>query len=269
MKLKIFLPIGLLLFAFACSSDDSNSGDDGGQNQNGILIKQINYNSADEDGTFVETFDYDGNKLISIVDSEVGFDDDYKSTFIYTNDKLVRVNNFEEEELMEYVTLEYNVEGLLLNFTTFIFDIDGENTAIKNIISYENGNSNFSLERFRGDFTSQTEPSGTTNYIVQNGNISNVSYDGSNDTLSFLYDSKNSIYKNITDIELIALIFDNTEYGFDIYGINNNVTQLTDDQGVFVSVERTEYTYNTNDYPSTAMYYYDDELDSNIEFIYE
>ncbi|MCB0400153.1 MAG: hypothetical protein KDD26_11145 [Winogradskyella sp.] len=266
MKSKVLLLFSLLLLTFACSSDSDSNDDDGGNPTDNTLIKQIIYN-YDDDSSYMQTFSYDGNKLLSINETES--DGTYEATFEYTNDKITRINDYVDGELMEYVTLEYGNDGILSSFTVFIFDIDGENVAIRSVINYEEGSSNFSLDDFRGDFTSQTEPSGTTNYIVQNGNISSSAYPDTDSIENFQYDNKNSIYKNIAQIETIILVFDNTEYGFDIYGANNNMTQLDDDQSGIVYTERFEYTYNSNNYPATAIYYYEDELDSNIEYIYE
>lgn len=267
MKLKTLLLFSLLL-TFACSSDSDSNDDDGNNPSDSVLIKQITYNYVD-DGSYTETFNYDGNKLLSIVDTSSDSNDTYEATFEYANDRISRINNYVDGKLMEYVTLEYGTDGILSSFTVFIFDIDGENVAIRSVINYEDGSSNFSLDNFRGDFTSQTEPSGTTNYTVINGNISSSAFPSTASIKSFQYDNKNSIYKNIDQIETIILVFDNTEYGFYIYGAKNNVTQLDDDQGGIVYTETFEYTYNSNDYPNSAMYYYDGELDLNVDFVYE
>jgi len=271
MKLKPFLLINLLLLIFACSNESvDNEDDDDGGNEDAVLIKQINYSIVDEDEeSYTEVFNYDGNRLLSIIDTYNDSDDEYKSTFEYANDKLIRINNFEDNELMEYVTFAYDTQGLLTSLTTYTFDIDGENVAIRSDLNYNTNNLSFSTENYRGDFSSQTEYVGATNYSVTNGDISEINYENSDDTLQFQYDTKNSIFKNIFEIRIIIIAFENTEYGFDIYGANNNVTQKIDNQGDFIDTETASYTYNSNDYPNTAMYFYDGELDSNIEFIYE
>ncbi len=266
MKLRPFLLIPILLLSFACSSDDSNDNNDG-DNQNGVLIKQINYSAADEDFSNTETFNYSENRLISIVESDSDSNDEYNTTFAYDNDKLVRVEFLDLNELVEYVTLDYNADGLLTNFTTFLFDVDGENVATNSTITYDN--SNISLELNRGDFSSQTEFIGNIEYVIVNGNILETSSDISDDTESYQYDTKNSAFKNIFDMETIILIMDTSENGLEIYGATNNVTQRTDVQSNFPYMETTGYTYNESDYPNTAMYYIDGELEDNIEFIYE
>jgi len=87
--------------------------------------------------------------------------------------------------------------------------------------------------------------------------------------LNYQYDTRNSIYKNIFDIETIILAMSQAENGFDIYGANNNDTQITDSQFGFIDIERKEYTYNADNYPSSAEYYYNDELDLNVEYSYQ
>jgi hypothetical protein len=267
MNLKSFLPLSLLLLIFACSSDDSNNNDD--TNQDNILIKQINYSSVEANETYMQVFEYDGNKLISLVDSSSDMNEEYEATFEYADNKLVQVNYRDDGQLVEYVTLSYDSEDILTEFTAFLFDVDGGNVATKYIVTLNDNNSNISLELFRGDFSSQTENVGTTNYTIMDGNIIEISNSNNSDTVNFQYDSKNSVYKNIFSIDFIALVMNESENGFEIYGSGNNITQITDDQGDFMDIETIEYSYNTNDYPNAAMYYYDGELDSNIEFIYE
>ncbi|WP_299363413.1 hypothetical protein [Winogradskyella sp.] len=274
MKFKNLLPLLVLILVFNCSSDsdsnDDNPSDNPGDNPgNTVLIEEIIYNYVSDDDVYIQSFSYDGNKLLSILDSEPDSDDTYEATFEYTNDRITRIDNYVDGELMEYVTLEYGTDGILSSFTVFIFDIDGENVAIRNELNYEDGSSNFDIDSYRGDFTSQTEFSGTTNYTVQNGNISSSAFPDTDSIESFQYDTKNSVYKNISQIETIILVFHNTEYGFDIYGANNNITQLDDDQGGIIYTETFEYTYNSDDYPVSAMYYDDGVLDVNVEFSYQ
>ncbi len=268
MKLKSFLLIPLILLSFACSSNDSNdNGDD--DDPTTVLIKQINYSEVGDDFSYTETYNYSENRLLSIIETESDSNDEYSATFQYTNDKLVRVDFLDLTELVEYVTLDYNEEGVLTSFVTYFFDDDVDDVATKYNLNYDVSNSNISLDLYRGDISSQTDFIGTIEYVISNGNILGSSSDINDDTESYQYDTKNSIYKDIFEIETIILIMNNTESGFDMYGAANNVTQRTDIQGMFVEIETLEYSYNTDDYPNTAMYYYDGELDSNIEFIYE
>lgn len=267
MKLKPFLLIPLLLLSFACSSNDSNDNGDDDDDPTAVLIKQINYSDVGDDFSYTETYNYSENRLLSIIDTESGSNDEYSATFQYANDKLARVDFMDLSELVEYVTLDYNEEGLLTSFTIFLFDVDGENVATNCTITYDN--TTISLELKRGDFSSQTEFIGNIEYVVVNGNILETRNDINDDTKSYEYDSQNSIYKDVFDIETIILIMNTTESGFDIYGAVNNATQSTDIQGSFLEVETWEYTYNSNGYPDTAQYYNDGELDTNIEYIYE
>jgi hypothetical protein len=269
MKLKPLLLIPLLALSFACSSNDSNDNDDDDDNQDLVLIKQINYSEIEDDYSYTETFNYSGNRLMNIIDTESDSNDEYSATFQYTNDKLVRVDFLDLTELVEYVTLEYNDEGLLTSFITFFFDDNVDDVATKYNLTYDVNNSNISLDLFRGNLSSQTEFLGTIEYVISDGNILESSSDINDDTESYQYDTKNGAYKDIFEIETIILIMNSTESGFEMYGATNNVTQRNDNQNNFPSIETTEYTYNTNDYPITGMYYYDGELDSNIEFIYE
>ncbi|MBC2843750.1 hypothetical protein [Winogradskyella flava] len=251
MKLRGLFLFNLLLLIFACSSDsDSNDDDQGGNPNDTVLIQEIIYNYAGDNDFYTESFSYDGNKLLSITDTSSDSNEVYSATFEYDNNRLSKISFFEDTALEESITLSYNSENVLTNLEILFPEI--------------------SSVPFNESITFNSDGSLTiddTTYTIQNGNV--IEENDSGDTLSYAYDNKNSAYKNILDIETIILVMSRAENGFDIYGANNNITELIDNQGTFSEIETFEYSYNSNDYPVSAMLYYDGILDLNVDFIYE
>ena len=110
-----------------------------------------------------------------------------------------------------------------------------------------------------------------------------LSYEGSNllsqvndeYELSFQYDNKNGIYKNIEQIEVINLV--SIDFG-GLEGYTNNIIDRRDndedeDGNDVIIADTYEYIYNENGYPVTATYkdFYDEELEETyiIEYLYE
>lgn len=251
MKLKALLLFSLLL-AFACSSNSDSNDDDGGNPSDTVLIKQIIYNFADDDGSYTETYNYSDDRLLSIVDTSSDSNETYSATFDYDGDRISEVSFFEDNTLLESISLTYDNMGVLSNLSLSLFE-EGSTIVSERPVSFGTNGNSVTVDG--------------TDYTIQNGNI--IECEDTDRTITIQYDTKNSIFKNIFEIQTIVLLMGQAENGFDIIGINNNVTQITDDQGDFLDTERFEYTYNSNDYPDTAMYYYDDVLDLNVEYIYE
>jgi hypothetical protein len=260
MKLKALLLISLLL-TFACSSDSDSNDDDGGNPTDNTLIKQIIYNYADDDGSYMQTFSYDGNKLLSIIDTSSDSDDVYSVTFQYEGDKLSLMSFFDNSEFVESATLSYNSDGILTNFEHLFPEISDD--SYNHAVAYDDVNNIITLTT-----TTLFDSEYTTEFNFENNNV--IDQIDSSRVLSFNYDNKNGIYRNITDIETIVLVMSMMENGLDIYGPYNNLLEKTDAQPGFpTDLETYQYTYNSNDYPNSGMYYYDGILDSNIEYIYE
>ncbi|MEL0649847.1 hypothetical protein V6246_00350 [Algibacter sp. TI.3.09] len=265
MKFKQILLFTLCITFFACSSESSNSDEE--ETTDNTLVKKIVY--YDE---FTETFNYDGNKLNSITDN-----DGYETKITYSDNKVTRIDNYEDNELLEYFTVSYNSEGKLTSYINYLFDIDGNDIAYNQILTYNNDNT-VDVEVLRGNFSSQTEPMGTTTYTISNSNITKLSYDDITDNETYEFDNKKGVFNNILGFEVINFININSEFGFEIYGGSNNVTKITDEQdGWPTSSERFEYTYNENGYPKSSENYYnedisnpnEEELLGTIEYIYE
>lgn len=250
MKLKNVLPLLIFTLIFNCSSDSDSNDDNPGGDPDTTLIKQIVYNSVNDD-PYTETFNYDGNRLLSITDVSPASDEIDSATFEYENNRLSKISYFEDNTFLESITVSYDANNMLSNLEIILPEVS--NTPFNYSVTHNNDG---------------TLTIGESDYIVQNGNT--IEERDSSRILSYQYDTKNSIYKNILDIETIILVNSRAEYGFDIYGASNNHTEVSDAQTSFpTDIDRFEYTYNSNDYPNTAINYYNDELTYNIEYIYE
>lgn len=271
MKLKQILLFALCISFFACSTESSSNDDEKENNDDSTLLTKITEKVIGGD-TFITNFTYNENKLINIKDN-----DGYETKITYSDNNITRIDNLVDDELLEYFTISYNSEDKLNSYKQFLFDIDDEDIAYNHILTYNNDNS-IDVEILRGDFSSQTDPIGTTTYTIISSNITKISYDDITDNETYEFDNENGIFKNILGFEVINFINIYSEFGFEIFGGNNNVTKITDEQdGWPTNSERFEYTYNEDRYPISSDNYYnddisnsnDEELIATIEYSYE
>ncbi|WP_346881566.1 hypothetical protein [uncultured Algibacter sp.] len=270
MKLSQFLLLSLCITIFACSSDsDNNPNENENQNNNNTVLLKKSIETDIDGDVYTTSYEYNGNKLTS-----VNRDDEFITTFLYSDDKIIRINNTVDGELMEYFTLEYDANDKLKSYKQFLFDIaDLGDIAYEHILTF-NTNNSINLAVFSGDFNSQTEF--RNNLILNlddNGNIIKETIDDSDDTLDLEFDDKNGVFKNISQISTINIVTTGSEYSPDFFGNTNNVTKRNDNQGnsFFVFIETFDYIYNDKDYPVSAKYNSDNngtKDESTIEYIY-
>ncbi|WMI69042.1 hypothetical protein [Mangrovimonas sp. YM274] len=252
---KSLLALTLAATLFSCSSDSSDS--DSQIPQETGHLKQITWTFTDGE-IYSETLSYDGDKLISIEDS-----DGWKFKYIYENDMLIRINELNDSGIVTtYTLLEYDVENRLSSYTAYISSISEEWGW--DLTYNEDGTvSESSYEKsFNGSMLGEQE----STIVLDNGQITGYYADGYN--FNYEYDSNNGIYKNISHIEILNLM-DRSFQGYFESGLNN-LTKITANYGgEGYDREVYEYSYNSNNYPATANYYWEGELDATIEYIYE
>ena len=203
-------------------------------------------------------------KLISIISN-----DGYKNTYTYENDKLIREDQFINDKLEIYVTLDYNSEEKIASYTEFWLDLNGSNAGFKNVLTYNNDNT-ITNKVYWGDFNSQTNLYFTQTITLNDKNITEIKDDKAGEyKLSYSYDNSNGIFKNIHVIEVLNLLSQN-ELGAYINGNINNVTSFIESSTSpsEFNKETFEYIFNDNNYPITAKSYFQGELDSTIEYFY-
>jgi len=87
MSLKQFFIFGIIIFIFSCNTEPTDAPYE--ETNDSTLLKRIIYNkdTADE---YSETFNYNGNKLIS-----VDYGDGSKNVYTYENDNLIKDEYFQ------------------------------------------------------------------------------------------------------------------------------------------------------------------------------
>ena len=244
MKLKQILLFVLCTAIFACSSDSTDSNEEP-SNNNILLKKTIETNSDGE--IDITNYSYDGNRL-----KEVTYDDAFKSMYTYENNNLTQVDYYEDNELESTITIEYNAENKVASYVEYLYNVSATRRANKFVIT-NSSDSRISFDVYMGDFNTQTEVYSTDNIINYDSNLTSV--DKKNYGLSYVYDNKNSLFKNVFAIDVLNLLSVTAEFADDIYGKINNVTKITDAVGDnYLSVDTFKYNYNDNNYPVTAEY---------------
>ncbi|OEK08372.1 hypothetical protein A8C32_02670 [Flavivirga aquatica] len=246
MKLNFFLFFTLSIAIFSCSSDDSKNPQD-----NNTLLKKIIETDIDDE-VITTNYNYDGNKLLSIISS-----DDYKTEYTYDNNKLTRVDSYRDGEQNAYTILTYNENG---GIASYILHIIGDNTFRYDF--QKNVDNTVSVEVYIGDLNSQTtlNRSYTMTYKGQNI-LKEVETDYE---LSYEYDDKNGPYRNIHSIGIINLL--SLDFG-GLESYSNNTTKKTDIENGFTTTKVYEYTYK-NDYPKIVECYNDGKFESSKEYFY-
>ncbi|WP_303319165.1 hypothetical protein Q4Q34_16420 [Flavivirga abyssicola] len=254
MTLKKLLIFGLCISLFACSSESTDTPDEP-TNDSTLLKKTI---ETYDDEVITTNYTYDGNKLISVIS-----DDGYKFEYIYENGILVRVNSYVDGELDGYTTISYNQNEKIANYILHII-----NDITEKYVFTFNSDNTVTESRYIGDLNSQTNFQNTTTYSYTGENITNLTNTGYE--LSYQYDNKNGIYKNIHAIEVLNLL--SIDFGA-LNGNTNNPTSIIDNNNGNIASETFGYTYNESDYPKTANYTskYKGVTDdtSTIQFFYE
>ena len=258
MKKVIYTFLGVLVFA--CSSDsESDNNNDGNNNNNNpneseLLVSSITHSDMENSNyEYVENFTYDGNKIVEINNSVYyngNFSSESRSEFIYANNKISRVDNYNDNNISGQDIFTYDSQGRLVTVeycynpndgpcddsesTSFSYNLDGSITAITTM---------------NGD-----EPETTVIEVDDNGNIIKVSdYD---DVSELTYDIYNSPFKNITGATPLVIsqwIFS----GSYLYSFNNNclsfVSEYVDEDGVETYTLNFTYDYNDAGYPRNVV----------------
>lgn len=276
MKLNQLLLLLLSFTLFTCNIESVDIPDvmieEEEQTNDGVLVKKIIYNKGTDD-EYTETFNYDGNKLIS-----VDYGDGWKNVYTYdSDDNLVKDDWFESNELIASVALEYNSDDKVAMYTETFFEGSGlEDRKYKHIITHNNDNT-LTNEVYVSYSSADFELYFVKTINLNGKNITKISDDDGFE-LIYTHDDKNGAFKNIYAIEVLNFLSEN-EFGALIYGNTNNITRRLEnliDGGNSDTYDDTyEYTYNEKNYPVTAIFTSEFGRDSGnvtvetLEFIYE
>jgi hypothetical protein len=287
MKSKIYL-ILFALFAFSCSSDsssDDGNNNNGGNNNSGnsLLVSEIiSTDAEDPDYVYTDRFFYndgdglDGNKITSST-SEYSYSNGQSylqntSNFIYTNNRIARVDTFDgsSNNMVRQVEFDYDSQGRLTTIERCSY---GNGTCYDQTsysFSYSNNN-NTITETYSSSYEGQLESYGTAVWqLNNNGNITsatdenNYDYDGDGTftqddvNLSFEHDNFNSPFSNIAGVDarvLFEMYRSSSSFWLGLGAFNN----LTGADVSFVQNPSDNYTvsiaydYNEDGYPRQAI----------------
>ena len=234
---KIFTLGALALFLMtSCSSDDSSDPVDNSDNGTETLLLKKTIETDEEGNELTTYFNYDGNKLTNVTDSEGG-----EMIFHYLNGFLVIIEYFEDGTITQRDYFSYNANDKLA--TSIILDLD-ENWANKMIYTH-NSDGTVSIEDYTGDVTEQTNLHGNGVVTYSNNNIVNYTFTstgGNSVTWDYTFDSKNNPLKNMS-------AFDTFNLAYQEGGQNNTLSYTNEAYG---ESETTVYTYNSDNYPVTS-----------------
>lgn len=245
----------LFIFCHSCTTDSTNEDDmndpaDPNPSET-ILVKRIVMTAEDEEEE-VFNFTYNGNKLISISGSA-------SATFTYTNELLTRHDIFEGPSVDHHTIFEYDTNNVLTQY--IVYDISASSsTAIRNEITYL-PNNEISTKSYSGDLTAQDTYEHETIDTYSNGNLVKRRFVEDGYEAVYLYDTKNGIFKNIHQADIIQLLGHPGEGE----GATNNPTYSADDEILI------EYIYNANDYPVSSLTYSggDSTPEFSTQYFYE
>lgn len=261
MSLKQFFIFGIIIFIFSCNTEPTDAPYE--ETNDSTLLKRIIYDkdTADE---YSETFNYNGNKLIS-----VDYGDGSKNVYTYENDNLIKDEYFSEGILMHYASLEYDSNGKLITFTeNWLENAGWDNRIAKHELSINSDNT-ITDEVYQSFNGAELEFYQTR--LIKFDDYTNIKEYGNNEYYSsYTYDNKNGMFKNVHAIEVLNLLSE-IEFGASIYGNKNNVTSFKENGDDIVNeyYDTYEYTYNENNYPisSTCISQRIDGSDQDIETI--
>ena len=238
---KIFLLLSIaLLMLQSCSSGDSDNNSTGSNST--LLRKSIITNP---DGVFTATYSYNGNKVTSI-NTIYNYNNNYNTfsnTYItYSGDLISEMKTYDSNNvLVVKTTYNYNSNNQPYSKIELSYP---NNYGEKTIITY-NSNGTITGSIYEGDINSQNNFYTNYTLTISNGQIIS-SFVGNYNPSSihyYTYDNKNSPGKNLNLTASEKLLC------FSVYGggsLYHNI--IRDEVGNYVS--NTEYTYNSNDYPT-------------------
>jgi len=268
MKSKIYL-ILFALFAFSCSSDsssDDGNNNNGGNNNSGnsLLVSEIISSDDDyPDYVYTDRYIYDGNKLTSIVEESTYQNGDpqvdYIYQFIYTNNKITRIDEYYNGSLDGRYNFEYDNQGRI-SFYDYCSLYSGSGTCDY----YDTNNFTYSsngtvTNNYVYEVGTDYEIAGTlTLELDNNGNIisANDTDEDSVVNASLEYDNLNSPFKNIVGMDAIILtvIIDN------VMSLNayNNCTSFYSEYSGNDEADQYNfaYDYNEDGYPRQVIVTY-------------
>ncbi|WGD34355.1 hypothetical protein [Olleya sp. YS] len=229
-------------------------------NQNLILLKKTIWTYSD--GSTVTTdYAYNGNRLISIADSE-----GETETYTYENNLLTRIDTVINDPTgnpdAEYTLLEYDSQNRLINEILFIDDgVQSQRWAY----TYNTDGTITETAYFTDTVTGVESLDYTGTVVISNGNY--ISWTDGNYSDQYTYDNSNGALKNVYAFDTLLLLNG-------LYISNNNEIANNSTIGGVSNPDDSysvTYTYNNDDYPLTSNYDYESGTvdDYSVEYFYD
>ncbi|QXP61162.1 hypothetical protein [Olleya sp. HaHaR_3_96] len=240
--LKLSFLFSILLALFSCN--DNNDLDETLLIENTIFLKKATTRFSNNNLHKIVEYFYSGNKLTR--ENLYNNEEELISVLTYTydnNNRPIRVDGYDQNyNLTSYTLFDYNDNDEFIRYISF----DESNmTAQKHDLTYNTSNT-VTDNIYVGDYNIQIQNIGENNYIIDdNGNRTTLTTN--NYSLTYTYDDKNGLFKNIASKnilnqahllnEIIHAGTNNNALSFEYNG--NNITDHVD----FI------YTYNDTNYP--------------------
>jgi hypothetical protein len=181
----------------------------------------------------------------SAVLSEIKYSDGKSDRFVYNaNQQLINYEKYSNDVLFYSVDYLRNKDGVVIKVNQFkvndkLYELTGHIALTYNLSSQIAG-----IKRFNQDDLLKSEQA---NDYYTTSDISKKTVTGSDKVIkvtTFMYDSKNGIFKYIKNLDLLSL---EASDNFFASG-SNNITSMMNDRTATLN-QRFTYSYNDNGYP--------------------
>lgn len=255
MKKLLLVFSALALVLSSCSKSDSApvAQEDPAVLATNVLLKKI---ITSQGTTVVNTATnvYNGNKLVEIV----GTNGD-KAIYTYTGDLITKIEEYTGTTLNNIETLTYDTSQKLASYVKIDYDtFSGTPSGYRVVYTYD-GSGNIIYSAFNGSATLQNTPASSGKATITNGNITTIIKNylavpqvssAYTQTQTITYDDKINPGNNITGFYKVTL--QGTDIG--LAGSIHNILNVTTNNGTYnTSIDESNYTYNTNNYPATEV----------------
>ena len=234
---KVFALFGAAAFlAFsACSGDDDATATDPIVSDD-VLVKKINYQFNGDGEDYEVTYTYDGNKLVKGV-----YDMGGEERYFYNGDQISRIE-YDDAEFSAEVFFTYDNSGMLTEVRYQEPEDDYEERS-----TFASVNATTVTETYYSGSIGNTTPDWTATLTLVDGEVAQKVQNGFS-TYTYVYDTKNSPFKNVTGFAAIA----HANAGdHETEGRSKNILSIhndTENQNYTVNT----FTYNANNYPTSV-----------------
>ena len=232
MKKFFVLAATALFIMTSCSSDDAQPTN---PDTNTALLKKT-VETYEDGSTHISNYNYNGNKLTSIIES-----DGSKILFTYDGELMTEIKYYDNETLFQTNVLAYDTNNKLITHTMYSHLA---NASQRWEYTY-NTDGTITADNFSGDLNSQTNQLNPYIVTLLNNNITEVNMDGVIETYT---------YTNTIDPHSLVTGNNGWSLAFFEGGTNNISTYLyTNSAGDVLENHTYTYTYNNANLPITSV----------------